>query len=544
MFQTVSNLLGGLGMFLLGMTLMSDSLKSFAGDSLRSALLAFTRRPITAFASGMIVTAIIQSSSATTLMTIGFVSAGILPFARSVGVLMGAALGTTSTGWMVSLIGLNIRISSYALLFIGIGSVVRLFLKGKRISHLGTALAGFGLIFLGIGTLQTGMSGVLETVDFSALPSGSFGAHVLIMLIGIGLTTLVQSCSAVMAVNLTALSVGAFNFEQSAALAIGAGVGTTVTAGLAAIGASTAAKRSALAQAIFSTTTGVLSIIFLPLLLQIIYYIQRRFGLPEGPMSLAVFHSLFISIGVLIFLPFLRPYAARIEKMLPERGDSMTRYLDKTLLNLPSVALEAVDRGLRECRSLLAGAAAGRLRNITSVPEAATISESVGRGLAALRRYLSQIEMEPEDPAMESRRISNVHIMDHLQRLTALVSSTDPQPGTARLVPWEDRLGHILDLYATKSVDESASDDETPAAGMMALSEEMAAWRRRERKDILQKAALSGNEPTESLRELETVQWLDQVAYHFGRIEHHFALAQSASPEQLAIDADESYAPA
>src|SRR5262249_45347377 len=223
---------------------------------------------------------------------------------------------------------------------------------------------------------------------------------------------------------------------------------------------------------------GVLSIIFLPLLLQIIYYSQRRFGLPEGPMSLAVFHSLFIAMGVMIFLPFLRPYAARIERILPERGDSMTRYLDKTLLNLPSVALEAVVRGLRECRSLLAGAAAGRLRNTTSAPEAARISENVGRGLSALRRYLSPIELEPEDPTMESRRISDVHIMDHLQRLAVLVPSPDTHPGTSRLASWEDRLGRVLDQYAAKSTDESATTEETSTDGvMMALSQEMADWR-------------------------------------------------------------------
>src|SRR5262249_24935299 len=223
--------------------------------------------------------------------------------------------------------------------------------------------------------------------------------------------------------------------------------------------------------------------------------------------------------GVTIFLPFLRPYAAWIERILPERGNSMTRYLDKTLLNLPSVALEAVGRGLRQCRSLLAGAAAGRLRNTISPSEAAKISDSVGRGLADLRRYLSQIEMEAENPTMESHRISDVHILDHLQRLTVVVSSADVHPGIARLAPWEDRLGRALDQYAVESADESRHAELAADAGMTVLSNEMAEWRRRERSEILAQAALSGNEPTESLRDLDTVQWLDQVAYHFGRIE-------------------------
>ena len=546
MFQLISNLLGGLGMFLLGMTLMSESLKNFAGDSLRTTLLRFTSRPLTAFASGMVATALIQSSSATTLMTIGFVSAGLLPFAQSVGVLMGAALGTTSTGWMVSLIGLNVSVSSYALLFVGVGSALRLFLKGKRGSYLGTAIAGFGLIFIGIGLLQKGMSGVTDAVDFARLPSGSFGAHVLIMLIGIGLTTLVQSCSAVMAANLTALAVGALTFEQSAALAIGAGVGTTVTAGIAAIGASTAAKRSALAQAIFSVTTGTLAIIFLPLLLQLIFYFQRRFGLEEGPMSLAVFHSLFIAMGVVIFLPFVRPYSAWIERLLPDRGDAMTRFLDKSTLSLPSVALEAVRRGLLECRSILARTAAGRIRNTADTGEAAKAAESVEGAIPSLRRYLSKIEVEPDDSQGEGRRISDVHIMDHLQRLASLVRSADVHPGTARLAPWEDRVARTLDGWVTTAAADTAS---SPADGSIAtLTLEISDWRRAQRKEILQAAAAGGEGAAALLRELDTIQWLDQVVYHFGRIEHHLAFPDGTDADPLTgrspTASDETYLPA
>jgi len=532
MFSLISNLLGGLGMFLLGMTLMSDSLKNFAGDSLRTALLAFTRRPATAFFSGMTVTALIQSSSATTLMTIGFVSAGILPFAHSVGVLMGAALGTTSTGWMVSLIGLNVSVSAYALLFVGVGSAVRLLLKGKRGSHLGTAIAGFGLIFIGIGLLQKGMSGVTDAVDFAALPSGGFGARLLIVLIGIVLTSLVQSCSAVMATNLTALSVGALDFEQSAALAIGAGVGTTVTAGIAAIGASTAAKRSAMAQAIFSTSTGVLALVSLPLLLLLLAFLQRRFGLEEGPTSLAVFHSLFIAMGVVIFLPFLGPYSAWIERLLPERGDAMTRFLDKSTLPLPSVALEAVGRGLRECRSVLARAAADRIRGAATAGEAAKASEGVAGAIDSLRAYLSKIEVEPDDSRSEARRISDVHIMDHLQRLAGLVRSQDVHPGTPRIDPWENRLAFALDACVIPASDAPAAP--LPSGTAMApLALEISHWRRAQRKEILQAAAAGGEDADALLRDLHTIQWLDQVTYHFARIEHHLAFTGATDADAL-----------
>jgi len=526
MFTTVSNLLGGIGMFLLGMTLMSDGLKSFAGDSLRKALLTFTRRPITAFFSGIVVTAIIQSSSATTLMTIGFVSAGVLPFAQSVGVLMGASLGTTSTGWIISIIGLSLSISSYALVFVAIGSAIRLFIKGRG-TFLGTAIAGFGLIFVGIGLLQNGMGALTAEVDLSVLPSGSYLAHFLILLIGVLLTVLMQSCSAVMATNLMALAAGAVNFEQAASLAIGAAIGTTVTAGIASIGASIAAKRTALALAIFNLSTGILAFLLMPALLRVLGFFQTQFALEEGPVSLAVFHSMFIFMGVTLFLPFARPYSAFIEKLLPDRGTGYTRYLDRSLLTLPAVALEALGRSLRECRAALARIILDRLDGRTDPAAIGKTSAEVNLAIGEMRKYLTQIEVPPEDPLSETRRISDVHIMDHLQRLATAAGSGDVHPGSERLRPWEIRLRPFLDAMIAEPMAE-------PGEGLGPLAAELADWRRARRKMILQEAAAAGSDPAELLRELDTLQWLDQLTYHLHRIESHLALIPGAGVDEDA----------
>lgn len=522
MFQTISHLFGGLGMLLLGMTLMSEGLKSFAGDSLRKALLAFTGRPVTAFFSGMVVTALIQSSSATTLMTIGFVSAGVLPFAQSVGVLMGAALGTTSTGWIVSIIGLNVSVSSYALLFVGLGAAVRIFLTG-RAHFLGTAVAGFGLVFIGIGLLQNGMSGVTAAMDFSILPSGSFAAHLLILLIGLILTMLMQSCSAVMATNLMALSVGALNFEQAAALSIGAAIGTTVTAGIASIGASNAAKRSALALAIFSLTTGILALVLMPVLLALIAYAQRTYGLEEGPISLAVFHSLFISIGVALFLPFLNPYSRWIEHLLPDRGTKITRYLDKSLLGMPPVALEAIGRALIECRSELAEATIDRIQKSSDPAVIFKIQENIIRVISEMRVFLVGIEVDSEDTLSEARRISDFHILDHLQRLTLVIAASDVHAGSGHLLAWETRLIQILRSYSDQE-SELAMTKPSSAANMGTFFQDISAFRKLQRVEILREAALAGSESTRLLQELDAIQWLTQVAYHFDRMGNHFPL--------------------
>jgi phosphate:Na+ symporter len=159
-----TQLLGGIGLFLLGMLLLTDGLKAAAGDALKRVLVRFTGRPVSAFFSGLTLTALVQSSSATTLATIGFVSAGLLTFAQAIGIVIGGSVGTTTTGWLVSLLGLKLSVGKLALPFIGVGALMRLMLKG-RASPLGLALAGFGLIFVGIDLLQSGMGGAEGAPD-------------------------------------------------------------------------------------------------------------------------------------------------------------------------------------------------------------------------------------------------------------------------------------------------------------------------------------------------------------------------------------------
>lgn len=521
MFTTISNLLGGIGLFLLGMTLLSDGLKSFAGDSLRRALLAFTRRPVTAFFSGMFATALVQSSSATTLMTIGFVSAGLLPFAQSVGVLIGASLGTTSTGWIVSILGLNLSISAYALLFIAVGAAARLFLRGP-LSSLGLAVAGFGLVFLGIELLKTGMTGITTAFDFSTLPSRGLFGRMLGVAIGVALTVVMQSSSAAMATTLTALYAGAINFEQAACLAIGSAIGTTVTAGIACIGASVHAKRTALAHVVFNLATGVIALVLLPALLAIIRWLQTHAGLEEGAISLALFHSLFITIGVVVFLPFLARFSHFIERILPEKTAGFARYLDNSLLALPSVALEAVTRCLLECRAVLVEAVLARLSEPPGHAKHREVEEVV-QAIHQSRKYITSIQSEPDDSATEVRRISGIHAMDHLQRLAAAVGARDTHPGCSeRVREWEERLRGVLEASRAREPTEAPSPVET----ICGFSKEIAAWRRDERAGILERAARGGADPAVLFEELETIQWLDQIAFHCCRIEHHLAVAR------------------
>ncbi|MCX7916139.1 MAG: Na/Pi symporter, partial [Verrucomicrobiae bacterium] len=187
MLAMIFRLVGGVGLFLLGMALLTDGLKAVAGEPLQRALVRFTGKPWRAFVSGMLVTLLVQSSSATTVTVIGFVSAGLLTLPQALAVVMGASLGTTGTGWLVAVLGLKISVGFYALPLVGVGAFLKLF-GGRRWQPVGLALAGFGLIFVGIETLQMGMSRLTDFVHLARLPSGGLAAHVVGMLAGVGLT--------------------------------------------------------------------------------------------------------------------------------------------------------------------------------------------------------------------------------------------------------------------------------------------------------------------------------------------------------------------
>lgn len=216
MTDTVFQLLGGIGLFLMGMVLLTDGLKAVAGDALSAALVRFTGTPTKAFTSGALVTLMVQSSSATTVTLIGFVSAGLLTFPQAIGVVMGASLGTTGTGWVVSVLGLKISLGYYAMPLVGVGALMRLLTRGRGRS-LGMALAGFGLIFIGIEALQTGMQGLAAVFDLARLPATGWWGHLLTMLIGALMTVVMQSSSAAVATTPTALHADAVNFDQAAA---------------------------------------------------------------------------------------------------------------------------------------------------------------------------------------------------------------------------------------------------------------------------------------------------------------------------------------
>jgi phosphate:Na+ symporter len=512
-------LAGGIGLFLLGMILMTDGVKSFAGDALRQALMRFTGRPLRAFFSGLLVTMVVQSSSATTVTVIGFVSAGLLTFSQAICLVIGASLGTTGTSWMVSVLGLKFSLGLYSLPLIAVGAIVRLVARGNW-KFAGLALAGFGLIFLGIATLQEGMEGISAEFQIASRPGGSLLDHLLLMLTGAALTVIMQSSSAAMATILTALHTNSINFEQAASLVIGAAIGTTITSVLAAIGANVSAKRTALAHVVFNLVTGLIAILLLPLFLKGIAVMQQFFGVPPGAVSLAAFHTAFISLGVILFLPLVRPFSRWIERLLPETGPQLTRHLDNSVLNVPEVALEATRRALSETTAELFDVARRRLRDKTRDDLEIGLPYVHG-ALEQIQSFLSHIPPLAEDRPMSRSRVAQMHAIDHMLRLEAslhppravLDALSDPSLEEALVKTCE-----ILALASAGFWGQTASDWEEL---VRKKSEELAATRRRERPVVLQQTAIGQATPHRALIQLDTMRWMDRISYHTSRICHY-----------------------
>ncbi|HKK33658.1 MAG TPA: Na/Pi symporter [Desulfomicrobiaceae bacterium] len=362
MLDLATNLLGGIGLFLLGMHMMTHGLKEAAGQALRTILGKWTRTPLRGMLAGFGMTALVQSSSAVTVAVIGFVNAGLLTLADSIGIIFGSNVGTTLTGWIVMAVGLDINIKGLALPLIGAGMLLRLTGPTSRRAPLGEALAGFGLFFLGIGALQSGFHGLEQGVDLSAFQVHGIAGLFLFTGIGFLLTLTMQSSSAAMALVITAAAQGVLELDQAAAAVVGTNIGTTSTAALAVIGATVNARKVAVAHIFFNLVTGFTALAAMPLLLDGILFLETAIsGSPGGPaLTLALFHTTFNIFGVILLWPWIDRMVLTIERIVGTRTSlpSKPKYLDRTLLQTPPLALDALAGELQEMGTLARNMAA------------------------------------------------------------------------------------------------------------------------------------------------------------------------------------------
>lgn len=397
-FGLIAGLLGGVGLFLLGMGLMTDGLKAAAGPALERILVRLTQTRMRGLASGVLVTALVQSSSAVTVAAIGFVNAGLLNLSQAVWVLFGANVGTTMTGWLVALVGLKFKIEALALPLIGVGMVLRLSGEGSRRGAAGIALAGFGALFLGIDMLKETFSGL--SADFQ-LPAGDGVLDILLQVgIGIVLTVLMQSSSASLALALTAAQGGLLSAQGAAAVVIGANIGTTVTALIAALGATPNAKRAAAAHILFNVLTGIVALLVLPWLIGALGVMREWLGIDSAPAAtLALFHTVFNVLGVLLIWPIAAHMTRFLEARFKsaEEDEGRPRYLDKTVLAVPALALGALECEVRRVGEIaVATVAAAAQANSAPMTREKSIVLRLNQAIADFVVQLHRAGMSPE----------------------------------------------------------------------------------------------------------------------------------------------------
>ena len=354
------NLLGGLGVFLLGIKMMSDGLQKAAGNRLRKIISGATGNRFTATFSGILVTSIIQSSSATTVMVVGFVSAGLLTLTQSLGVIFGANIGTTTTAWIISLLGFKVDIALFAMPMIGLGFFSQFVSKWPIVRRIGEAMLGFGLLFLGLSLIKSAIPDVQSssaTIEWiTKFRPDTLWSLLAVVGVGTGLTVIFQSSSAVMAVTLTCAAKGLIDYPTACALVLGENIGTTITANIAAIGAPRAAKRAALGHMMFNILGVIWAIALFHPLLSLVDWIVP--GTTEGtgsevllvsiPYHLSAFHTTFNIINTCVMLVFIKQFEKLIMMIMPlkrsEEDQTDLLYLKAGVTATPELFIEAARR--------------------------------------------------------------------------------------------------------------------------------------------------------------------------------------------------------
>ena len=342
-FKTIA---AGIAILLFGMVLLEEGFKSFTKGPLQNILKKATDKLYKSITAGAFVTAIIQSSSLVSVIAISFISAGLISLSGGIGLIFGANIGTTATAWLVAGFGLKIKISALAMPMLIFG-IIFSFQKKPTLKGIGNVLAGLGFFFLGIHYMKEGFDVFKDYVDLSQYAVSGFLGVIIYTGLGIIITTILQSSSATLALILTALSAGQIEYENALALAIGANVGTTITAVLGSLGSNVAGRRLAGAHFIFNVVTGVVALALIYPLANLVNKISEviHIGAADYTLKLAVFHTIFNVLGVLIMIPFINVLERGLLRFFKDRKDKdidVPKYLNTAVLKFPGSIISAL----------------------------------------------------------------------------------------------------------------------------------------------------------------------------------------------------------
>ncbi len=331
--QSAFGLLIGLGIFLYGMHQLESAAKDLSGRRLKSWLLHSTNTPLSSISSGIFLTALLQSSSLVGLIVLAFSSAGVIPLINAIGVFLGANLGTTLTGWIVTLLGFKLNIAEFALPLVALGGISHvIFNKSSKIKAAGSLVLGFGLLLFGLSLMKDSVSSLQNVLTFENIQGYT---PVVYLLIGVIITAVIQSSSAMMIIALTSLNAGIINLPDAAALVIGADLGTTSTIVLGSITGNIVKRQLAFAHCFFNLIVDSLAFFFiLPFIGQLLAF----FRISDPLFGLVAFHSFFNLVGLFLFLPFLKPFSRWVESFFKKKPEDALS-LEKLPTSLPATAI-------------------------------------------------------------------------------------------------------------------------------------------------------------------------------------------------------------
>ena len=537
MIEALIGMLGGLGLFLLGMAIMTDGLKSFAGDALRLSLARFTHSPLSGAATGAISTAALQSSSATTVMAVGFAGAGLLTFAQALGIIFGANIGTTITGWLVALFGFKFDLAEVVMPLIFAGAMLRL-LGGRRISAGGFTLAGFGLIFAGISTLQVAMEGASDFITPESFPPDTFTGRIWLVVIGIGITLVTQSSSAGVATAITAVHVGTISLSQAGAMVIGMDVGTTFTAALATVGGTVSAQRTGIAHVVYNVMTAVGAFIMLPWFIEGWHWLTASAEVSDPEIALVAFHTVFNGLGVLAVLPLTHQFAWLIERLIPIELNEMSRRLEPSLLSQSSVAIAAVHSTLQEIVSTVFQSLSVLIDDESDKGDAYALLDKAEKAVVETQQYIGRIQTSQESADVHSELARSLHMIDHSVRLIRRARMSD----RLRTVHSDNEMRAMAKSLASV-LRQPITDDQSYE--MMnnqldtlwkSIDQKMESVRRK----IISRSTDDVGGTNRTIANLDAFRWLRRVSYHALRISVHLnAAADTTIGPAAPVDAIE-----
>ncbi|WP_152417537.1 Na/Pi cotransporter family protein [Methylophaga lonarensis] len=471
MFSTISAVVGGLGMFMLGMWLMSEGLRMAAGNTLHQLLQHWTRTRLHGLGMGFFLTALIQHSGAVTVATIGFTNAGLLTLERAIWIIFGTNIGTTVTAWLVAMIGFNFNIAAFALPLIGIGMLLKISQGEKAVAWLGQALVGFGVLFLGIDVLKDSFAdlGAAISLDIS---TGHLATDILLFTgIGFLATVLLQSSSLMLAITMTALAGGIIGLMPAAAVVVGSNIGSTSTAIFSSFGSTAAAKRVVSSHVIFNLLTASVTLLILAPLLAILHFVQQLLvDVPAETTTLALFHTLFNLLGILLIWPIANRLVNWLEHRFISKEDELgkARYLDKHALNLPSLAMHGLVKETQRVAEMALKAAADSINFERLHPDLKKNQQYCEQIILAIGEYSHQLYKQNLPESVSEKLPVLLRINQYYAAISELAVMLNKNRGTLETTmashietQLNDFYKDCLSLVSAANINDSGESDIT-----------------------------------------------------------------------------------